>query len=318
MDQLTLVEQAYWDLAFAARNLDVQNDALGQARAQVESNERQVTQGTLAPIDVVEAQTQVSRFRADRRLGPAGADVGGEPAEAADARRTGRRRPGISRSCRPISPSARRRRIVLDEAVKLALAGGPSSRRSTSRARRTRSTSAFFKNQTKPQLNVVGGYTLSGLAGDPLDSTSRAAGRQRQRRHRALRAAERAVAPRQPRPARPAHVVGTAARARISSSAAWAVAQQPVRAPLSDRARPAADGSAAAQPHGAGQPGALGDRRDAARAPAAAARAGDRRRSARRAAGRALVGAALRGRVVAAPLRARAVPRASAAASIPG
>ncbi len=28
----------------------------------MQSNERQVTQGTLAPIDVVEAQTQVSRF----------------------------------------------------------------------------------------------------------------------------------------------------------------------------------------------------------------------------------------------------------------
>ena len=62
MDQLTLVEEAYWDLAFAARNLEVLNSALGQARAQVESNERQATQGTLAPIDVVEAQTQVSRF----------------------------------------------------------------------------------------------------------------------------------------------------------------------------------------------------------------------------------------------------------------
>ena len=74
MDQLTLVEEAYWDLAFAARNLDVLNNALGQARTQVESNGRQVTQGTLAPIDVVEAQTQVSRFRADRRVGPAGAD----------------------------------------------------------------------------------------------------------------------------------------------------------------------------------------------------------------------------------------------------
>ncbi len=32
MDQLTLVEEAYWDLAFAARNLEVLLNALGQAR----------------------------------------------------------------------------------------------------------------------------------------------------------------------------------------------------------------------------------------------------------------------------------------------
>ena len=63
MDQITLVEQAYWDLAFAARNLEVQSTALSQAQNQVESNERQVGAGTLAPIDVVEAQTQVANFQ---------------------------------------------------------------------------------------------------------------------------------------------------------------------------------------------------------------------------------------------------------------
>ena len=63
MDQLTLVEEAYWDLAFAWRNLDVLTQALTQATGQVDSNQRQVTQGTLAPIDVIEAQTQVSRFQ---------------------------------------------------------------------------------------------------------------------------------------------------------------------------------------------------------------------------------------------------------------
>ena len=63
MDQLTLVEQAYWDLAFADRNLAVQTQALAQAQGQVSSNERQAREGTLAPIDVVEAQTQVANFQ---------------------------------------------------------------------------------------------------------------------------------------------------------------------------------------------------------------------------------------------------------------
>ena len=62
-EQLTLVEQAYWDLAFAVRNLEVQTSALQQAQRQVQSNERQAQEGTLAPIDVVEAQIQVANFR---------------------------------------------------------------------------------------------------------------------------------------------------------------------------------------------------------------------------------------------------------------
>ena len=48
---------------FATRFLDVQVSALGQAQGQVASNERQAQQGTLAPIDVVEAETQAANFR---------------------------------------------------------------------------------------------------------------------------------------------------------------------------------------------------------------------------------------------------------------
>ena len=46
----------------ANRGLEILTSALGQARAQVESNERQVHEGRLATIDVVEAQTQVANF----------------------------------------------------------------------------------------------------------------------------------------------------------------------------------------------------------------------------------------------------------------
>ena len=71
------------------------------------SNERQVTQGTLAPIDVVEAQTQVSRFQQ--------AVFSGQQALTEAENRlkrlmlTGPPTSGISRSCRLTSQTARRR-----------------------------------------------------------------------------------------------------------------------------------------------------------------------------------------------------------------
>ncbi len=177
MDQLTLVEEAYWDLAFAARNLDVLNNALGQARAQVDSNGRQVTQGTLAPIDVVEAQTQVSRFEQ--------AVASGQQALTSAENRL-KRLILANRSAQawnqPLVPADLADRsapaIVLDEAVKLALARRPELRALDITRAQNEIDRAFFKNQTKPQLNVVGGYTLSGLAGDPLDEHDRTTGRQ--------------------------------------------------------------------------------------------------------------------------------------------
>jgi outer membrane protein TolC len=62
IEVISQVEQSYWDLAFALRNLQVQIDAVRQARIQVESNQRLVAQGVLAPIDIVAANTQVTTF----------------------------------------------------------------------------------------------------------------------------------------------------------------------------------------------------------------------------------------------------------------
>jgi outer membrane protein TolC len=171
MDQLTLVEEAYWDLAFAARNLDVLTSALTQARGQAESNQRQVTQGTLAPIDVIEAQTQVSRFQQTV--------ASGEQALTAAENRlkrlmlANRAAPAWNQ---PLVPGDLEERSApprsLDEALTVALSRRPELKALDINLAQNEIDRAFFKNQTKPQINVIGGYTLSGLAGDPLDSTS--------------------------------------------------------------------------------------------------------------------------------------------------
>ncbi len=56
------VQRAYWDLTFALRNLQVQRDGIRDAKSQLEHNRRLVTEGQLAPIDIVAAETQVANF----------------------------------------------------------------------------------------------------------------------------------------------------------------------------------------------------------------------------------------------------------------
>ncbi len=166
-EQLTLVEEAYWNLVFAARNLEVQAQALAQARGQVTSNERQAQEGTLAPIDVVEAETQVANFRqnvasaqqalteAENRLKSLMmARRDGElwnqalvPADSAD---------------RPVP------QVSLDEAVQGAMARRPELRALDTARAQNEVDQRFFRDQAKPQVDLVGGYTLQGLAGAPL------------------------------------------------------------------------------------------------------------------------------------------------------
>jgi len=60
---VTQAVQAYWELDYARRNLDVQIEAVRLAEQQFSSNRRQAEQGLLARIDVVAAQTQMATFR---------------------------------------------------------------------------------------------------------------------------------------------------------------------------------------------------------------------------------------------------------------
>jgi outer membrane protein TolC len=171
MDQLTLVEEAYWDLAFAAKNLDVLTSALAQARGQVASNERQAKEGTLAPIDVVEAQTQVSRFQqavASGQQALTEAENRLKRLMLADRKASAWNRPLV-----PIDLADRTAPALgVEEAVKLALARRPELKALDSSRAQNEIDRTFFRDQAKPQLNLVGGTTLSGLSGDPLSSTS--------------------------------------------------------------------------------------------------------------------------------------------------
>ncbi len=60
---VTQAIQAYWELDYAYRNLAVQIEAVRLAEQQDSSNRRQVKQGLLAPVDVIQTQTQISTFQ---------------------------------------------------------------------------------------------------------------------------------------------------------------------------------------------------------------------------------------------------------------
>jgi len=60
---ISQVENAYWSLVAAWRNVAIQEEALREAILQQQSNVRLARRGAGAPIDAVESQTQVSNFQ---------------------------------------------------------------------------------------------------------------------------------------------------------------------------------------------------------------------------------------------------------------
>lgn len=171
IEVIAQVEQAYWDLAFSLRNLQVQIDAVKQARLQLESNQRLVSKGALAPIEIVAANTQITTFeqnvytaqeavtRAENNLKTLML-----PDRAADI---------WSRALVPISPvEVEIPRIPLEQAVSEALVNRQEIAQLKTNDEINKINERYYRDQTKPQVDLFGTYTGSGLAGSPTVRTS--------------------------------------------------------------------------------------------------------------------------------------------------
>jgi HAE1 family hydrophobic/amphiphilic exporter-1 len=168
---ITGVEQAYWKLGFAVRNLDVQRQALDQARRQVESNKRRAAQGVLAPIDIVEAETQVATIQQSVYLAQEAVT------RAENALKVlilpDRSSPMWNREIRPATPILPERvDVPLEELVSRALANRPELTRVGVSEEITRIQEQYYRDQTRPQIDLVGTYAVTGLAGTASQATN--------------------------------------------------------------------------------------------------------------------------------------------------
>ena len=171
MDQLSLVEQAYWDLVFASRNLEDQLAALGQARAQVESNGRQVKEGRLAAIDVIEAQTQVARF--EQTVATAQQTLTMAENRLKSLMLSDRANAIWNHPLVPSDPADRAvPQMNVDEAMKLALTGRPEIGVLEATTAQNAIDQQLYADRARPRLDLVGGFSLAGLAGTAVTQPS--------------------------------------------------------------------------------------------------------------------------------------------------
>ena len=54
------VRNAYWDLSYSINNLKAQQESLALSRQSLKDNQKRVEIGTMAPIDIVQAQAEVA------------------------------------------------------------------------------------------------------------------------------------------------------------------------------------------------------------------------------------------------------------------
>ncbi len=161
---ITNVQRAYWDLTFALRNLQVQRDAVRDAKDQLEHNKRLVEEGTLAPVDIIASETQVANF--EQNVYTALEEVGRSENNLKNLISENRNTPIWSASVIPTdSVELDAPRTTLVEALTLALENRPEIEVNNVQKDINAIDQKYFKDQTKPQIDLVAGYTSSGISG---------------------------------------------------------------------------------------------------------------------------------------------------------
>jgi len=159
------VERAYWDLVFALRDEEIKRESVELARTQLAHNQRLVEQGALAPVDVVSARVEVER-RTDE------AEAAVETIQRAEnalkalmvaSNNTEMWNAALAPVEKPELDSSAP--MPFDDALKIAFKNRPEMEQYRLRGELNNIDVDYFRNQTKPRIDLIASYGTFGLAG---------------------------------------------------------------------------------------------------------------------------------------------------------
>ena len=168
---LSNVRNAYWDYVFAVQAVDVAQKSVDLAVKLVQDNQTRVEVGTMAPIDVVQAQSQAATARQNL----AAAQQTMRTAELVLKRLivSGTEDPNWSLRLDPVDrPEFAPQPIDLEEAIRNALSQRTDLEIAKKSMQANDVTLRFLRDQLKPQADLALSYVPQGLGGTQLNRQS--------------------------------------------------------------------------------------------------------------------------------------------------
>lgn len=167
MDMVYSVEQAYWALSYAIDTLEVRRQSLKLAQELLEKNKRSVEIGTLAPIEILSAQSEVATREAD--IIQAELAVKNAEDQLKVLMNLSQEEEKQYTAIIPVDkPRFEQKAIPLEEALSIALANRPDLRSLQVELSNQQFNLSVAKNQLLPQLNLNASYWSPGISGDRL------------------------------------------------------------------------------------------------------------------------------------------------------
>lgn len=162
------VKNSYWDLVYAIDNLAVQRESLELAQRSLKENRARVEIGTMAPIDIIQAEAEVAQRESAVIV-----------AEASIGRAEDRLRALVYDPAAPdfwtmkITPSDRATFVAIPVDSNAAVLNALSKRTDLAQTRKQIEANdvniRYFRNQTLPGINAVVDYSAVGFGGTTFD-----------------------------------------------------------------------------------------------------------------------------------------------------
>ncbi len=173
MNTIYDVESAYWNLVYSLEDLKAKKQSLEWARNFLAKNKREVEVGTLAPIEILSAESEVATREAD--ILQAEAEVKNREDELKTVINLASEEGGMDVEVIPVDkPDFTEKEVSLEEALQMALENRPDLQRIRADINNGKINLTYAKNQLLPELNLIASYWSPGISGtqliyDPLD-----------------------------------------------------------------------------------------------------------------------------------------------------
>ncbi len=173
MDTVYDVESAYWNLVYSREDLQVKRQSLELARDLLNKNKREVEVGTLAPIEILTAESEVATREAD--ILQSEATVKNNEDQLKTVINLADEEEGVEIEILPVDkPSFTLREVSFEEALAVALDKRPDLQATKVDIESKELNLTYAKNQLLPDLSLDANYWSPGISGtqllyDPLD-----------------------------------------------------------------------------------------------------------------------------------------------------
>lgn len=170
IDVISRVQQAYWELVFALRDQQNQLENLNLSRENLRNVEAQISVGAKAPLERAEVQTELANRESALLVAVQNVSIAENNLKQLILRDP--QNPEWSAQITPTDmPAFDTTPVDLNQALKEARDNRPELRRLNLQNEITDIDLKYFKNQTRPQIDLVGTVASTGLAGTAAATT---------------------------------------------------------------------------------------------------------------------------------------------------